>query len=96
MLGLAARAGKVVSGEFATEKSIKSGRAALVLVSEDASENTIRKFSQLCGFTQVPFLLFSDKERLGAAIGKDLRSSVEIEDQNLADAVREKIEKKER
>ena len=40
LLGLAAKAGKVQSGEFSTEKSVKSGRAYLVIVSEEASENT--------------------------------------------------------
>ena len=38
MLGLAMKAGKVVSGEFATDKSVKSGKAWLVIVSEDASK----------------------------------------------------------
>ena len=40
MLGLAARAGRIVSGEFTVEKEVKSGRAYLVLIAEDASENT--------------------------------------------------------
>ena len=30
MLGLAAKAGKVASGEFSTEKEVKSGNACLV------------------------------------------------------------------
>ena len=36
MIGLATRAGKVKSGEFSTEKAVKSGRARLVIVAEDA------------------------------------------------------------
>lgn len=40
MLGLAAKAGKVASGEFSTEKEVKSGNACLVIVAEDASDNT--------------------------------------------------------
>ena len=42
MLGLARRAGKVVSGEFSVEKAVKSGKAYLVIVAEDASDNTIK------------------------------------------------------
>ena len=38
MLGLAAKAGKVASGEFSTEKEVKSGNACLVIVAEDASD----------------------------------------------------------
>ena len=37
LLGLATRAGKTASGEFMTEKAIKSGKAYLVIVSEEAS-----------------------------------------------------------
>ena len=40
MLGIAAKSGNVVSGEFSTEKAVKSGQAYLVIVSSEASENT--------------------------------------------------------
>ena len=36
MIGLAQKAGKIVSGEFATEKAVKTGKAALVIVAGDA------------------------------------------------------------
>ena len=36
MLGIAAKAGSVVSGEFSTEKAVKEGRAYLVIVAQDA------------------------------------------------------------
>ena len=35
MIGLAQKAGKIVSGEFATEKAVKTGKAALVIVAGD-------------------------------------------------------------
>ena len=44
MIGLATKAGKVASGEFCTEKEVKSGRAYLVIVADDASDNTKKKF----------------------------------------------------
>ena len=40
LLGLATRAGKTASCEFMTEKAIKSGKAYLEIVSEEASDNT--------------------------------------------------------
>ena len=48
MIGLATRARKVVSGEFSTEKSVKSGRSHLVIVSEEASDNTKKMFTNMC------------------------------------------------
>ena len=56
MLGLAERAGKVASGEFSTERAVKSQRAFLVIVSTDASENTKKMFRDMCSFYQVPML----------------------------------------
>ena len=39
-------AGKTVSGEFCTEKEVKTGRAELVIVAGDASENTKKKIKK--------------------------------------------------
>ena len=39
LIGLATKAGKTASGEFLTEREVKSGKAALVIVAGDASEN---------------------------------------------------------
>lgn len=92
MLGLAMKAGKVVSGEFATDKSIKSGAARVVLVSEDASDNTKKMFSNMCAFYQVPRYFFGTKETLGHAIGKAMRSSLAITDENFANSIIKHLE----
>ena len=56
LVSLATRAGKTASGEFCTEKEVKSGRAFLVLVADDASDNTKKKFQNMCEFYEVPIL----------------------------------------
>ena len=56
MIGLATRARKVVSGEFSTEKSVKSGRSHLVIVSEEASENTKKMFTNMCTTIRFRFI----------------------------------------
>ena len=48
LIGLATKAGKTASGEFLTEREVKSGKAALVIVAGDASENTKKKFRNMC------------------------------------------------
>ena len=50
LIGLATKAGKTAGGEFLTEREVKSGRAALVIVAEDASENTKKKFQNMCEY----------------------------------------------
>ena len=65
MLGMAARAGKIESGEFSTEKAVKSGRGRLVIVAEDASGNTKKMFTNMCKYYEVPLVVFGTKEELG-------------------------------
>lgn len=91
MLGLAAKAGKVVSGEFSTEKAVKSGSAFLVVVSAEASENTKKMFRNMCSFYQVPIYIYAPKEALGHAIGKEFRASLAVLDEGFAKSLEEKL-----
>lgn len=91
MLGIAAKSGNVVSGEFATEKSVKTGQAYLVIVSEEASFNTNKMFTNMTEFYEVPMYVFGTKEELGRCIGKEFRASLAITDENLANAVESKL-----
>lgn len=84
LVSLATKAGKTASGEFSTEKQVKSGRAAAVIVAEDASENTKKKFRNMCEFYKVPVYFYSDKESLGHAMGKELRAALAVLDEGFA------------
>ena len=83
MLGLAQRAGKIASGEFSTEKAVKSGKAFVVVVASDASDNTKKMFSDMCSFYKVPIAFYSDKNTLGHAIGKEFRASLAVLDEGV-------------
>lgn len=91
LLGLAARAGKVQSGEFSTEKSVRSGRACLVLVSEEASENTKKMFRNMCTYYKVPYYEFGSKEELGHAIGREMRASLAVQDSGFSQAIEKQL-----
>lgn len=91
MLGIAAKAGKVVSGEFATENAVKAGKAFLVVIAGDASDNTTKKFRDMTDFYRVPFACYGTKDSLGGCIGKDYRSSLAVTDEKLAEAVKNKL-----
>ena len=91
MLGIAAKSGNVVSGEFSTEKAVKTGHAYLVIVSAEASENTKKSFCNMTEFYQVPCYFYGSKEALGRCIGKEFRASLAVTDENLAKAVEKKI-----
>ena len=87
LLGIAMRGRNLVSGEFQTLEAVKKGSAMLVIIAEDASDNTQKLFSDKCSFYEVPVIRYGTKEGLGRAIGKDIRSSVGVCDAGLADAV---------
>ena len=87
MISLATKAGKTVSGEFCTEKEVKSGRAHLVIVAGNASDNTKKKFRNMCEFYEVPIYFYKDKDTLGHAMGKEFRASLAVLDEGFAKGI---------
>lgn len=92
LLGLAMRGRNLVSGEFQTVESVRTGSAMLVIIAEDASENTKKLFRNKGSYYEVPVYEYGSKEELGRAIGKDFRSSVGVLDAGLADAIIKQLE----
>ena len=92
MLGLAARGRNVVSGELQTLNAVKDGSAMLVIVAEDASENTRKLFSDKCSFYEVPVRIYGSKATLGRAIGKEERSSLAVINEGLAGRIIDYLE----
>lgn len=95
LIGLATKAGKTASGEFCTEKEIKSGRASLVIIAKDASENTKKKFRNMCSFYKVPVCFYKDKDTLGHAMGKEFRASLAVLDEGFAKGIRKHLDTEE-
>lgn len=92
LIGLAMKSRNLVSGEFATEKSIQSNQAYLVVIACDASANTKKKFTNKCTYYDVPLCFFGTKELLGKAIGKESRSSIALTDRGLAQGLKMQLE----
>ena len=87
LVGLATRAGKTASGEFCTEKEVKTGRAALVIVAGDEYEKTKKKFRGMGEFFEVPIYFYKDKDTLGHAMGKEFRASLAVLDAGFAKGI---------
>ena len=73
LLGIAMRGRNLVSGEYQTLEAVKKGSAMLVIVAEDASDNTKKLFSDKCSFYKVPIFSYVTNENLWRAFGKDMR-----------------------
>lgn len=91
LLGIATKSRNIASGEFLTEKAVKEHRAALVLVAEDASDNTRKMFGNMCDYHKVPIYFFGSKDELGHAMGKEFRASLAVLDKGLADAIEKQL-----
>ena len=91
LIGLSMRQRAVESGSFLTEKAVKSGNAKLVIIAEDASDNTRKDFTDMCTYYHVPFCVFGTKDILGHAIGKEFRVVMALTNPGLSDKISEQI-----
>ncbi|MFQ9515000.1 MAG: L7Ae/L30e/S12e/Gadd45 family ribosomal protein [Eubacterium sp.] len=87
MIGLATRAGKTVAGEFSVEKAVKDQKAKLVIVSEEASDNTKKLFTNKCTYYRVPFFVYGSREELGNATGNKDRVSIAVLDSGFSKSI---------
>ena len=67
-IGLAMRAGRLKSGAYAVQSTVRAGKAKLVLLEEGASASTKETYERLCAAHGVPLYLV---ETVGRAIGKE-------------------------
>lgn len=95
LIGLSMKAGRCTSGEMMTENETKSGRVKLVIVASDASENTKKKFRDMCKFYRVPICFYGDKDTLGHAMGKEFRASLAILDEGFAAGIQKELKNRE-
>ncbi|MDT8858986.1 YlxQ family RNA-binding protein [Alkalihalobacillus sp. MEB130] len=84
LLGLAARARKLVTGEELVIKEVRRRSVRLVLLSSDAAEQTKKKVLDKCGHYNIPVRVTSDRATLGQAIGKAERVVIGVTDDGFA------------
>lgn len=91
LLGLATRAGKIVSGDDSTLLELKRGNVKLVIVAQDSSDNTKKLFKDKSSYRNINYVYFSNKLQLGYAIGKAPRAVLGVKDINFANKILELI-----
>lgn len=84
MLGIAAKAGKVLSGYDAVNDGIKKNQIKLVILAEDASEKTKKELEFACKKCNIPLIVFGTIDENSHAIGKRNRAIFGIIDLGLA------------
>ena len=88
LMGIATKAGKLISGDETTINGIRSGKTRLVFVATDASEATIKKFKDKCDYYETPILVAFTKAELSHAIGKS-RAIIGVCDNGFSRKMRE-------
>jgi len=87
-LGLAQRAGKLVTGDDIVFKAVRNKQAHLVFVAGDGSDNTKKKFRDKCRTYHVPLVIGFTRDELGESIGKLDRVIVAVTDHGFANMMK--------
>jgi len=87
MIGLSAKARKCVSGETGCMQAIRTGKAKLIIISSEASENTTKQFLDKSDYRNIPFIILESEMNLGHLIGKYNRMVVAIIDEQFANII---------
>ena len=87
MISISKKAGALVTGESRTEEAVRNDKAYLILLTEDASDNTKKKFSDMSSYRNVPLVYLSDRITFGRIIGKKFAVSGAVLDKGLAESI---------
>jgi len=87
MLGLCRRAGKVLSGGAAVEKSILRNEAKALVVAIDAAPRSKEKYVKMADEKSIPVFFYASRDELGELLGKPPRAVAAITDEQLARGV---------
>ena len=88
MIGLAARAGKVVSGSDSVIGAIRSNNVKLLIITRDISRNSLdRILKNMTGENEITCYSFSTSDELGDALGKPNRTVAAITDKSFTEGI---------
>ena len=91
-IGLARKAGKLISGTDFVCDGIRQKKIFLVVCAGNVSDNTKKKISDCCAYYHTMLYITEiSKEMLGHAIGKSFAACVGITDNNLSELISRNI-----
>ena len=92
LLSMAQRAGQVVSGDFAAQKALATGKVKLILLATDAAEDTKKMYTRLAARHEVKLCECLTKEELGRCLGKEYRAVAVLLDRGFSEASGKRIQ----
>lgn len=91
-LGFAEKSANAISGTNTCESELKKRKVYLVLISEDASDNTKINFKEIADSKKIPWRICGNSEEISKAIGKTGRNVIAVKEKNLAEAIISEID----
>ena len=89
LLGLAARAGKLISGSDAVEIGLRRDKGFLLVLAKDMAENGAEKLRRLAAAHSIEVISIGTREDMGHWTGKFERVAILIADKGFADRLLE-------
>jgi len=84
MLGFAQKSGNVINGDELVEKALRRGKISLIIISEDASESTKKKYTVKCNELGIRCIIDFNRDILSNAIGKANRTLYGIQNKKFS------------
>ena len=84
LIGIARKAGAVVSGSNSVLQELAKPSASLLVVATDAAAGTAEKILNRAKGSEVPFVKMFNKQTLGSAVGRDERSHLVLTNKRFA------------
>lgn len=91
-IGMANRAGKLVTGTDACLRAVRAGAVKLIILSVEASDNTRKKIINACSFKNINCMEYGKGGMLGKMTGKDHRIVIGVKDKNLSKLILSKMQ----
>jgi ribosomal protein L7Ae-like RNA K-turn-binding protein len=91
LLGISAKAGKIIAGMDIILENLAKKKVKLVIVAEDASEKTIKNIRYYCEKENVELIIFGNISENSKSIGKHNKAIIGILDKNLANSLQKVI-----
>ena len=91
LIGISAKAGKIVYGADSCIEAIKKYKVKLLVVSKEASEKTKKNFKFYAEKYKVNICIYGTTEELSKCIGKKNKVVVGILEENLANEIQKII-----
>lgn len=89
LLGLANRAGKIITGEDMALEAIRNKKAVFVFLAKDAGINTKKRIMDKATYYEIALETGFTSEELSKAIGKENRMVVCLTDSGFAKKIKE-------